>query len=326
MSRLDKLKQLGKKPSGASAHSGSLVPVSTDPGRDQEPQAGGELTRYRTGSGLQRLPVTAMTEMVDVAALRERHGRTASATAQTEAAFRHYAEVAATPSQVKVAILMDATGSMQELINDTRTALVDIVRRAQEQAKGKLQLQLFVFRQYGDPEVMACSDPSDEVAYLTGWLGRVRAEGGDGLSAIEVPLQQIWDRGDFVAVILAGDVRSHTADEVRRKAPGAKTVREIATALGNQQKPVYTFVVPMPGDDRYTQDTIEDFRMIAELSKGQSAILDGSTAVRDMAVAVILKHISGTQAVQNYLRQCGGAMSQHSLQFVKCLALEHKPS
>lgn len=220
----------------------------------------------------------------------------------------------------RFAILLDATGSMNNLLDAARRSLGDIIARIQSEGQIEAAVQIIVYRDYEDgDELLVISSEETKAQPLVSWLDRIAAKGGhDTPEAIEAALARVLDLGEFNAVLLAGDSPSHTRDNLARKGkPQSKTAHDLALEFGQKRVPIHTFVV---GN---SEETVADFATIAKNSGGQTGRLDGSDAMRDMAVMAMLDRLKGKGAVKAYMER-HGLLSGNAAAFGNALLLEHK--
>lgn len=133
----------------------------------------------------------------------KRLGQTSAGTAGLSAVSRVLADAAARPRTTsgraggggtKIAIALDATGSMANLISDAKKAITEIVTRASREAGRPIEIEILAYRDYDVPQqLLERSGVLGDPARLTQWLGKVGATGGganDG-EAIEVALAEV---------------------------------------------------------------------------------------------------------------------------------------
>jgi hypothetical protein len=197
-----------------------------------------------------------------------------------------------------VAIALDATGSMHSLIQSTRDAIGEIMRRTATELGKPLEIELFAYRDYDVPEQLTeRSGKSTDHNQLTAWLAKVEPLGGGGNDgeAVEAALEHVVGDGRFACVLLAGDEPPNSSASMRQAGrqnhPDAK---QLARKLGGQGVPIHSFAV---GDD---PRTIRDFAALSNLSGGKSGRLDGTREMIDLAVLAILASIKGVAAATKY--------------------------
>ena len=216
----------------------------------------------------------------------------------------------------RFAFVVDATGSMSSFIEETKRDVGWILRRIFEESGVAVEMQMIAYRDYENgEELLESSVLSGDERYLQEWLADLRCEGGcDWQEAVQEGLQ-VAANGDFSAVFLAGDARSHDKSDLKRKQMShVRCARDHAADFGQRKIPIYAFLV---GDDRETE---RDFKEIADLSGGSFGRLDGTEAMRNMAVMGMLTQLKGREAVGDYLAK--NAVSQEALAFGKQLMLE----
>lgn len=205
--------------------------------------------------------------------------------------------------RARVAIALDATGSMSGLIDAARESIAEILRRASAEAGIPVEVQLLAYRDYDVPNnVLEASEASVDPEALIGWLRHVEPMGGGANSgeAVEAALQAV-ENGEFCVVLVAGDEPSNSRANLSAAGrPQAPTAAELAAKLRSAGTDVHTFVVG--GDQR----AAEDFRKLAKAGGGQSGRLDGSREMIDLAVMAILSALKGAGGVRDY-------MSRHEL-------------
>jgi len=221
------------------------------------------------------------------------------ATARATAASSNAAEAVLNPKSARIAIALDATGSMGNLIQDAKANISEIVNRATSESGSRVDIQILVYRDYDVPQrLLEKSTLTNDPVSLAAWLSSVRADGGganDG-EAIEVALEAIYASEHFRAVILAGDEPSNSRAHLNSIGKHQKsTAHDWAKTFGQAKIPIHTFVV------NNSPATIADFKAIAAISGGQSGRLDGSSAMIDMAVMAILATLKGAPAVRKYM-------------------------
>ncbi len=199
------------------------------------------------------------------------------------------------------AIALDATGSMADLIDTAKRSVEEIMNRLFKEAKTRIKIQFFVYRDYDVPnDVLETSSLSEDAQELIRWIAKVRAFGGGGNSgeAIHEALSAIQSSGPFAAVLLAGDEPPITSREFAALGkPNLRNAFQWATDFGAGKLPIHAFVV---GN---RPDTVRDFAEIARRSGGQSGRLDGSAGMRDMAVLAMLNALKGAEAVRSYMQK-----------------------
>jgi hypothetical protein len=215
-----------------------------------------------------------------------------------------------------VAIALDATGSMAQLLRATKDAIGEIIARVSREADQPIEIELFVYRDYDIPNrLIERSGRTPQPQRLIGWLSGVEALGGGANEgeAVEAALEAILGEGTFGVVLLAGDEPSNGANTVAQSSRDGRTARDLARALGQQKVPVHSFVV---GND---VRTVADFRLISELSGGKSGRMDGSKEMIDLAVMAILDRLKGAAGVRKYME--GRQLTDNSQAFGQQLLL-----
>lgn len=214
----------------------------------------------------------------------------------------------------RVAIALDATGSMANLIGAAKRSIGKIIERASKEAARPIEIEIFVYRDYDVSNiVMQRSGLTSETGKLVAWLNNVTTEGGGGNDgeAVEAALQAIHEQGHFLTVLLAGDEPSNSPVDVAKANLKSRTAIELAHDFKARKIPIYTFVV---GSD---PRTINDFKKISDVSGGQSGRLDGSEEMIDLAVMAILANLKGRDSVKRYMDEA--SLSKNAKDFGKLL-------
>ena len=110
----------------------------------------------------------------------------------------------------RVAIALDATGSMAGLIEDAKRSIEEILRRTAREAGQSVEIELIVYRDYDVANVVSRSGATTDHNKLVGWLRSASPIGGganDG-EAVEAALALVQE-GSFACVLLAGDEPSN---------------------------------------------------------------------------------------------------------------------
>ncbi|MEA3036978.1 MAG: hypothetical protein QOH04_2755 [Sphingomonadales bacterium] len=199
----------------------------------------------------------------------------------------------------RVAIALDATGSMAGLIASAKNSISEIVKRTTREAGRPIEIELFIYRDYDVPrQVLERSGRSSDPRPLIDWLARVTATGGGGNDgeAVEAALQAIVEDGSFAVVLLAGDEPSNSAANLASAGQrNARSAHDLARELGSRQVPIHSFVV---GNDSRTQG---DFSALSKATGGKTGRLDGSAEMIDLAVMAILSRLKGSEGVRRYI-------------------------
>jgi hypothetical protein len=241
--------------------------------------------------------------------------------ARIESAAQKTAAAGGPPSAVKaprVAMALDATGSMASLLQSAKDAMSEIMRRVAAELGRPLEVELIIYRDYDvAQELLSRSGRSTDHAKLARWLSKVRAMGGGSNEgeAIEAALAPILLDGTFACVLLAGDEPPNHVRSIKAAGrPNDLDAMQIARLLGERNIPVHSFVVG--ADSR----TIDAFAKLSELSGGKSGRLDGTREMIDLAVLAILASIKGVDAARRYADSI--SLTRNTQAFADALLLE----
>ena len=256
----------------------------------------GKFDNYKGGRPSGRPPATSQSGALTSTG-EGRHARYVAKAKQAEAAGK--APRLARAGQFVIAL--DATGSMASLIDDARQNITTILNRIDEEAKTKVRIRIYVYRDY-DVRHIICesSSLSADAQELARWLAAVRVTGGGANpgEAIESVLEAVHEAGEAGAVLLAGDEPSNPRSDLDgRGLRETPTAHDWARRFAQKGVPIHTFAV---GD---YPPTIKDFQEIARLSGGQAGRLDGSAAMIDMAVMAMLSSLKGSASVRSYMER-----------------------
>ena len=130
-------------------------------------------------------------------------------------------------------VLMDATGSMTQLLEKSKSTVVAMFDLLHETLKEKnydengFQIMFAVYRNYSSPydKLLESSEWTSQSSKLQTFLNKVNVQGGQGNEAIEVGLNLVLkehnktDKG-IDQVILIGDAPSNSDQETNRKRKG----------------------------------------------------------------------------------------------------------
>ncbi len=198
----------------------------------------------------------------------------------------------------RIAVALDATGSMAGLLAAAKSSVGQIITRASREAGFPIEIEIIVYRDYDVPQsVMQRSGATTDTEKLVTWLSKITADGGgaNGGEAVEAALQAILEDGQFAAVLLAGDEPSNSRENLTAAGQNGKTSIEIARALHEKGVPIHSFVID--DDPR----TVSDFRNLSDITCGKSGRLDGSAEMIDLAVLAILSSVKGASSVRRYM-------------------------
>jgi len=118
-----------------------------------------------------------------------------------------------TPPLIKVAFLLDCTGSMEPWINKAKITIDTIVRDVREVHYGEIEVSLVAYRDYGDSQrryVMDFTTPD----HITKILDNIRAEGGDDAAedvagALDRVCGLTWGPSDVRMIFHIADAPAH---------------------------------------------------------------------------------------------------------------------
>ncbi len=186
------------------------------------------------------------------------------------------------PAIKTVALLVDATGSMDSVWEEVKVKLKQLINRLNKLVPG-IKLLIVAYRDYNDEQILEEFGPSADVEHLQQFISQIVCSGGDDFpEAVEVVLDHLNQLRPDMA-ILVGDAPPHgVTDQVR----SGGDYRKICSALG---LPVYTVVV------KQDSDTLNSFKEIARLTSGKSFSLqelDDLIDVLSVSVAKKTKQVS----------------------------------
>jgi len=228
-------------------------------------------------------------------------------------------------STSRTIVLMDATYSMSDLLEQTKLTVQDLFHRAEivlEEAgldPKCFELQCAVYRNYNAEHVIQASSWENKAANLRDWINRIRVDGGMGPEAVECGLwhcNQEAEQRDIAQVILIGDAPPQSAAIVNK-------LRRTCAPRGTSPD---TYWLPLVGpvtDWRCALDKLisknirvhtlpigsypaTEFAEIAQLAGGRSEPLDISTPERAQALTDIL--------TESVLHNAGGARGNELVQ------------
>lgn len=199
--------------------------------------------------------------------------------------------------------LVDATGSMQPVWNQTRDSIKELIRRLLD--VGQFELSWVAYRDYCDGyRIIEQSSWSNSAENLNKFLSKITCNGGgDFPEAVEKALEVAENEKEVSRVILIGDAPPHENKDYRKR----------AMALGQKKRPVYSFVV---GDDSDTHRTFEE---ISQLSGGICSRLKDDKDILDLIAVTVVDEMGGKKSLDKYVKQYGGSLSPAVQTFIKQL-------
>ena len=223
---------------------------------------------------------------------------------------------------MKTLILLDATCSMDHLIDKTKKTIEKMFERIarvldENYVKGKsFQIKIAVYRNYNSPEdkIYQESTWESKPQNLVKFLKSIDVEGGMGNEAIEVGFFHANRENDLSQIILIGDAAPNTVDEVT-----FKRNREDFYNVWNDsmlyKEPIFYMdelnILKSKGiivHAFYVHDRAKhSFQEIAKYANGTSEALvinsnKGSEDLMNLVNVEILKNIGGEDLVKSYNR------------------------
>ena len=222
-------------------------------------------------------------------------------------------------STVKTLILLDATGSMINLLDKTKKTISKMFKRItqvleKDKIKESFEIKIAVYRNYSSPE--------DEIYQESVWerkpqnlikfLESVEASGGWGNEAIEIGFYHANREEDLSQIILIGDACPNTIEEIQTKRNDARfksiwdnsaiykdptDYKKELEILMKKKIKVHTF---------YVHDNAKEiFTEISNFTNGSFKFLninsdDGSTDLMNLVNIEILNSIGGEKLVKSY--------------------------
>lgn len=219
--------------------------------------------------------------------------------------------------------LMDATNSMNHLLNSCKNTVSTMFNRTSEVLKDhniesdSFQIQFVVYRNYNSREdrILQASPWESKPDNLRTFMYNIQVEGGWGNEAIEIGLSYVnkeFEREPITQVILIGDAPPNTKDEVQSKRSyfgedywkntkfaNATYYEDELEKLISNNIPVHGFFVEARAE--------KSFKMIATKSGGRSEMLDinspkGSQMLTDLVTEEILRNIGGAMNGDTFVK------------------------
>jgi hypothetical protein len=217
----------------------------------------------------------------------------------------------------RTVLLMDATGSMSNLLSAAKETVCTMFERASSILKEKMlpsdafQMQIAIYRNYNSEEnkILQASSWETKASNLRVFMNTIRSEGGWGQEAIEIGLWHAVKESEMQnsvsQVILIGDAPANTQEEVSEKRGSfgesywEKTrfskptyYRYELEKLKGKNIPVHAFYL--------TDYAKSDFRKIAKETGGRCEYLDihssqGAESLTDFVTEEILRSAAGDQ-------------------------------
>ena len=138
----------------------------------------------------------------------------------------------------RTVVLMDATGSMHSVIENTKNAVKTMFASvyqilAEEKPGAIFEVQFACYRNYssGETEILQASPWSTKPEPLHAFINTVRSSGGQGNEAIEIGFWHVNNEIDLhpespvSQIILIGDMPPNTRDDVTSKREGGTWVK-----------------------------------------------------------------------------------------------------
>ena len=204
--------------------------------------------------------------------------------------------------------LVDATGSMQPVWNQTKDSIKELISRLLD--VGKFELSWVAYRDYCDGyRIIEQSNWSNSADELNKFLSKISCNGGgDFPEAVEKALEVGVNEKEVSRIILIGDAPPHED----------RNYRELAIVLGQKKRPVYSFVV---GDDAETHRTFEE---ISRLSGGICSRLKDDKDILDLIAITVIDEMGGKKSLDKYVKQYSSSLSPTVKTFIQQLPPSNK--
>lgn len=210
--------------------------------------------------------------------------------------------------QTRILGLVDATGSMQPVWNQTRDSIKELISRLLK--VGQFELSWVAYRDYCDGyRIIEQSNWSNSADEFNKFIGNITCNGGgDFPEAVEKALEVGVNEKEVSRIILIGDAPPHEDGDYQER----------AIALGQKKRPVYSFVV---GDDA---DTYRTFTEISRLSGGICSRLKDDKDILDLIAITVVDEMGGKKSLDKYVKQYGVTLSPTVQTFIKQLPPSNK--
>ncbi|CAF3095788.1 unnamed protein product [Rotaria sp. Silwood2] len=217
----------------------------------------------------------------------------------------------------RTVLLMDATGSMSNLLSAAKETVCTMFERASDILKEQMlpsdafQMQIAIYRNYNSKEnkILQASSWETKASHLRAFMNTISSEGGWGHEAIEIGLwhavKESEMQNSISQVILIGDAPANTQKEISQKRGSFGEVYWEKTRfskptyyqyelekLKEKNIPVHAFYL--------TGYATDDFQKIARQTQGRCEHLDihssdGAESLTDFVTEEILRSAAGDQ-------------------------------
>lgn len=204
--------------------------------------------------------------------------------------------------------LVDATGSMKPVWDKTRENIHELIHRLLE--AGKVELSWVAYRDYCDKHrIIEQSQWSNSGHNLKNFISKITCNGGgDFPEAVEKALEIGISEQTVSRIILIGDAPPHEDSNYK----------ELATQLGQMERPVFSFVIGSHPDTHRT------FGEISKLSGGVSFGLENQNDLLDLLAITVVDEIGGKKSLNQYTNQYGNTLSTNVKKFINQLPQSKK--
>lgn len=181
--------------------------------------------------------------------------------------------------------LVDATGSMSPVWDHTKKIIKEFVNTVSQY--GQFHMHWVAYRDYDTPNyLIESSGWHSEIQLILDFVNKIRCIGGADIpEAVEKGLEFAAGDDKCTTVILIGDAPPHAERDYKKQ----------AGILGQQGKPVYSFVV---GND---QDTERTFGEISQITGGVSCTLTSAQDILDLLTLTVVANDFGPKELEKFL-------------------------
>jgi hypothetical protein len=221
-------------------------------------------------------------------------------------------EERAAEQQVNIMGLVDATGSMTSVWNETKKIIKELLQNMSQY--GDIEMKWVAYRDYdAGNKILEWSPWTNNVQRLISFFNQIECRWGDDWEeAVEVALRHAREDKRKKTVFLIGDASPHAEKDWQMQ----------AELLARENTKVYSFVVK--SYDEMVDDTYRTFSKISKITGGACCILNGVQDILAVLSLIISKQVSEESfqiTLKELKKKSGGKLPPHLDDFSNQLRL-----